>query len=278
LNGLARLLASLTDTDPARFWRIAFLIQALVVALGILAFMKGWLNRTEYVSMTHDMCRTDGLPITGKPSDDWGGLCYFRSENAQFIASGIRPKGVFIGDSHTAWWSVYDTRVFTKDIINRGLGGQTSGQVLLRFQQDVVSLHPAVAHIMIGTNDISGLIGPVSPEAYQANIRAMVELAEANGITVILGTIPPARAQQRRTGFNFLPWQPNLNRWLIAYGRERGVTVADYAAVLSASEGVIRPEFYKDDGVHLADKGYLAIYDTYRKALAEAEAKGASAH
>jgi lysophospholipase L1-like esterase len=256
--------------DLVRFWRAAFFLQALTLALVALAYSRDWLPWTTPVGMTDRPCREEGLPITGKPSDDWASLCLFRADNARIAASGMQPKAVFIGDSITEYWPYSDNRIFAPGIVNRGLGGQTSSHLLQRFPQDVVALRPAVVHILVGINDIAGLTGPVSPDTYQANIRAMVDIAQANGIRVILGTIPPAREFPWRPKLKPLPWQPDINRWLIAFAKERGLIIADYAEVLSAKEGLIRPEFYKD-AVHLNQRGYAAMYDVTLRALAASE-------
>jgi lysophospholipase L1-like esterase len=262
--------------QSARFWRIAFLAQALIVGLVILFYQRDWLPLTKPVGMTETPCRANGIPATGKAGDDWAGLCFFHADNARIKATGVRPRAVFIGDSHTAFWPLADSRLFAPEIINRGIGSQTSSQLLLRFEQDVVALRPDVVHILIGINDVAGLTGPISLDQYQANIRAMVDLAQANGIAVILATVPAAQMFPERQHIKPMPWQAQINRWLIALAEERGLTVADYAKVVNASEGVVRPEFYKD-AIHLNAQGYAAIYQTAQQALAEAEAKAKEA-
>jgi len=199
-------------------------------------------------------------------NNDWPWLCRFVQDNAALKA---RPTVVFMGDSITEGWLVRDPAMFTPGRIDRGISGQTTPQMLLRFWQDVIALKPKVVHIMAGTNDLAGNTGPNSPEGYRNNIRAMVDLARANRIAVILGSIPPAA----RFG-----WQPaveplrriaELNVWLKAYAAERHLVYADYHAVLATPEGAMKPEL-SPDGVHPNAAGYKLM-----RPIAEAALKAA---
>ena len=137
--------------------------------------------------------------------------------------------------------------------------------------KDVIALHPRVVHIMIGTNDIAGNTGPTSVAAYQANIRAMVDLARVNGVRVVLGSIPPAKRMDWRPGLEPAPRIAELNRWLRAFAAEQGLVYADYHGVLATPDGALRPELGKD-GVHPEAPGYALMRPIAERALAEAEA------
>lgn len=202
--------------------------------------------------------------------NDWAWLCRYRAENAAY---GVKnpARAVFIGDSITEGWARTDPALFTGGVVGRGLSGQTSPQILLRFWQDVIALHPRVVHIMIGTNDIAGNTGPTSVAAYQANIRAMVDLARVNGVRVVLGSIPPAKRMDWRPGLAPAPRIAELNQWLRAFAAERGLVFADYHSVLAAPDGGLRPELGKD-GVHPEAPGYALMRPIAERALAEAEA------
>lgn len=102
------------------------------------------------------------------------------------------PAVVFMGDSITENWLLGDPALFGTTRVNRGIGGQTTPQMLLRFRADVIALRPRAVHIMAGTNDIAGNTGPSTLLAVKNNLISMVELAKANGIEVLLGSIPPA--------------------------------------------------------------------------------------
>ena len=119
---------------------------------------------------------------------DYADLCHYKSDNAA-ILKGAQPKAVFMGDSITEGWRVGDPSLFTRGVIDRGISGQTSPQMLVRFYQDVVALHPRAVHIMAGTNDVAGNTGPSSPEDFKNNIRAMVDLASTHDIHVVLASI-----------------------------------------------------------------------------------------
>lgn len=196
---------------------------------------------------------------------DWGNLCRYRDDNLA-LQHGERPQVVFLGDSITEFWSIGDPDLFTAGLVNRGISGQTSSQMLVRFWADVVALQPAAVHIMAGTNDMAENTGYVSDEAYQANIMAMAALARSQGIEVILSSIPPAG--------NF-GWRPELkpaeriavlNAWLEAYAAETGAVYVDYHSLLS-TDGQSMSGDFTHDAVHPHRAGYATIRDTAREAI-----------
>mgnify|MGYP000520546527 CR=1 FL=1 len=135
-----------------------------------------------------------------RQAKDWPDLCRYVAENAQVQASAIRPRVIFLGDSITENWKIADPSLFSASVLDRGIGGQTTPQILLRFYQDVVALRPKVVHIMAGTNDISGNTGATTDEAIVHNIRAMIDIAEANDIRTILASITPSKQFVARPG------------------------------------------------------------------------------
>jgi lysophospholipase L1-like esterase len=198
-------------------------------------------------------------------SRDWPNLCRYRAANAALPRA---PRVVFIGDSITEGWVGNDRQLFTDTVIGRGISGQTTPQILLRFYQDVIRLHPQVVHIMAGTNDLAGNTGPSIEQAVKDNVMAMVQLAHANKIRVVLASIPPA---------SFFPWRPGmrpaaeivaLNTWLRRYALESGSRYADYYKILVDSEGGFRPE-YSYDGVHPNHEGYLLMRPIALSAIAK---------
>ena len=191
-------------------------------------------------------------------SNDWPALCQYRDANAAVLASGERTDVVFVGDSITEFWMVADPDFFTGGVVGRGISGQTSPQVLLRFYADVVRLRPRLVHILCGGNDIAGNTGPTVPEDYHANISAMIDIAQANGIAVVLGVLPPAKAFAWVPTVDPVPWVLKLNAWLEQTARDRGVALADYRPALAGADGTIRPD-YTRDGVHPVSAGYAAM-------------------
>lgn len=188
---------------------------------------------------------------------DWPDLCHYRAENA---SKDHAPDIVFVGDSITELWGVADPIAFSGRIANRGISGQTSAQLLLRFYSDVVALHPARVHILVGTNDVAGNTGPTSLRAYQNNMIAMVELARANNIKVIIGAVPPASRFWWAPGYHPAETLKLLNTWLASYCREEKITFVNYYDALTDGAGAFRPDL-SNDGVHPNTKGY-AIMET----------------
>lgn len=200
-----------------------------------------------------------------RAATDWAGLCRFRTDNARVVA-GERPRVVLMGDSITENWSMADPGFFTRGIVNRGIGGQTSAQMLVRFRADVVALRPAAVHILAGTNDIAGNGGPTSPQDFRNNIQSMVELARANGIRVILGAIPPADQFTWRPGMKPAPVISAQNDWLRQYAGRNGLGFIDYHAALVGPRQELRAEL-GNDGVHPNRAGYLVMRKLAEDAL-----------
>lgn len=188
---------------------------------------------------------------------DFANLCRYKADSAA-ISQGPRPRVVFMGDSITEGWSVGDASLFAAGVVNRGIGGQTSPQMLLRFYQDVIALRPSVVHIMAGTNDLAANTGPSSPEDYKNNIRAMVDLAQANKIKVILASIPPADRFMWRPDLQPAEQVRQLNDWLRQFAKERKLVFADYYTQLATPDGAMIPAL-GNDGVHPNTDGYAAM-------------------
>jgi lysophospholipase L1-like esterase len=201
--------------------------------------------------------------------EDWAWLARYQTENARILATGLRPDVVFMGDSITQGWIDKAPAFFRAGLVDRGIGGQTTPQMVLRFRQDVIDLHPRAVHIMGGTNDIAGNTGPMSLAQTQANIMTMAELAKLHGVRVILASIPPAA--------NF-PWKPGvetvskiavLNAWIKAYAAQTGAVYADYTAVLDDGHGAMKPGL-SVEGVHPTARGYAVMAPVAEQAVTSA--------
>jgi lysophospholipase L1-like esterase len=190
-----------------------------------------------------------------RAAQDWPGLCRFREANAAVLASHVAPKVVFMGDSITENWGMADPGLFDANVINRGISGQTTAQMLVRFQADVIALRPKMVHILAGTNDVAGNGGPTSPQDFKNNIMSMVELAKANGITVILGSIPPAAAFPWRPEVKPVPTIKELNVWLRDYAARQRLRFIDYYKELVGTSGELKAAL-GNDGVHPNRSGY----------------------
>ena len=186
---------------------------------------------------------------------DFAALCRYRADDAALLAANTPVRTVFMGDSITEGWLNGDPSLFTNGTIDRGISGQTTPQMLLRFRQDVIALHPAVVHIMAGTNDIAGNTGPATLDSILGNITSMGELAEAHHIRVVIASVLPVYSY---------PWQPDLrpaatirtlNALLRGLTRAHHWGYVDYYAALTNEQGGI-DAVYAGDGVHPSPAGY----------------------
>lgn len=203
---------------------------------------------------------------------DWANLCRFSAANATVAASGERPQVVFMGDSITENWLLGDSALFDAAHVNRGIGGQTTPQMLLRFRADVIALRPQAVHLMAGTNDIAGNTGPATLQDVKNNLMSMVELARAHDIKVLLGSIPPAGAFSWKPEIDPRPFIAELNQWLREYAAAEGLVYIDYHTPLATPDGALRPEL-GNDGVHPNRAGYAVMrsaLDTQLAALLQA--------
>ncbi|USI72758.1 SGNH/GDSL hydrolase family protein [Sphingomonas morindae] len=200
---------------------------------------------------------------------DFGQLCRYAEANRALRATGERPRVVFMGDSITDNWINLDPGFWSEGRVDRGVSGQTTAQMLVRFRQDVIDLKPRAVHIMAGTNDIAGNTGAATLETVEERIETMAELARLHGITVILASVPPAAA---------FPWSPDkqpvpeilaLNRWLRGYAKANRFTYVDYYAALATADGAMRPGL-ASDGVHPTAAGYAVMAPLARAAIARA--------
>lgn len=198
---------------------------------------------------------------------DWAGLCRFHHDNRSLRAAAERPRVVFMGDSITENWALADPGFFKGGLVNRGISAQTTAQMLLRFRADVIALRPAAVHILAGTNDVAGNNGPTSPPDFQNNIESMVELAEAHGIRVILGSIPPAASFTWRPGMQPGPRIRELNEWLRSYAARKGLGYVDYYSALAGPAGELRAAL-ANEGVHPNRDGYVVMRRLAEAALA----------
>ncbi len=200
---------------------------------------------------------------------DWAELCHYRSANE--AAVDRVPAAVFIGDSITSRWQLGKPAFLPAGVINRGISGQTSPQILLRFYPDAVALKPRIVHVMAGYNDIAGNTGPNRPGDFKNNIRAIADIAKANRIALVIGSLTPSKLRRRGIHGNPAPRIVELNRWLQEFARERGLVYANYHAVLVDGEGGMQLRYSRDD-LHPNAAGYAAMWPVAEAALVRAAA------
>ena len=212
-----------------------------------------------------------GAQQTG--SQDWPNLARYRAENAALppAAPGVQ-RVVFFGDSITdAWGRREGTGVFFpgEPYVNRGISGQTTPQMLLRFQQDVVHLHPAAVVILAGTNDVAGNTGPSTQEMIEDNYTSMADIAKQNGIKVVFGSITPAYAYPWKPGVQPVERIRELNQWLRNFCSHNGFVYLDYYSSMADEKGAMLPGL-SSDGVHPTEKGYAVMAPLAERAIAQA--------
>jgi len=184
---------------------------------------------------------------------DWAFLERYRQANASLKPDASRV--VFMGDSITEMWGQQPFIADNPHYAGRGIGGQTTLQMLVRFRADVISLKPKLVHIMAGTNDVAGNNGPESDSDIEGAIQSMVELALANHVKVVLASIPPAADFKWHPGLNPTPRIREINAWLKAYATRAGVTYVDYWQALATESGALEPDL-SPDGVHPNAQGF----------------------
>ena len=203
--------------------------------------------------------------------NDWANLSRYRQANAQL--GDPKPgedRVVFLGNSITDGWAKYFPDMFPgKPYVGRGISGQTTPQMLVRFRQDVVALKPKVVVILAGTNDIAGNTGPSTLEMIEDNLASMAEVAKANGIKVVLSSVLPV--------YDY-PWKPGvapalkivaLNDWMKKYAAANGAVYLDYHSAMKDARNGLPPELAKD-GVHPTEAGYRIMARLAQQAIDEA--------
>ena len=209
-------------------------------------------------------------------TDDFGQLARYREANAALAPPEAgESRVVFLGDSITDYWKLPD--YFPgKPYINRGIDGQTTPEMLVRFRQDVIDVHPKVLVVLAGTNDIAGVTGRTSNEAIEANYASMAELAHAHRIRVVFASILPVHnyTHDAEESFALRPRERilALNKWLKDYCAKNGFVYLDYFSALVDDRGMLKRAL-ADDGLHPTDAGYKIMASLAEKAIQKALAE-----
>ena len=192
-----------------------------------------------------------------QPSHDWAKFGTYAQQNAELKAAQMRVSVVFYGNSITQIWYELRPEFFTSNgFVGRGIGGQTSSELLVRFRQDVIDLHPQTAVILCGVNDIAQNNGIISLEHIVGNIISMCELAQVNGIRPVLCSPLPARSFYWHPAITDVPQKISALKDLIqAYAESHGILYVDYYSAMVDRDGGLRPGL-SDDEVHPTPAGY----------------------
>ncbi|MDT7781075.1 MAG: hypothetical protein QOC99_3587 [Acidobacteriota bacterium] len=211
---------------------------------------------------------------------DWPALSRYREDNTKVAPPAKDEKRVvFMGDSITDGWDDprYGGFFPGKPYIDRGISGQTTPQMLIRFRPDVLALKPRVVVILAGTNDLAGNTGPSTLEAIEGNLASMAELAYSNDIRVVLSSILPVSDYAKtRDGkpINRTAQRPPekikaLNEWMKNYAAAHGSTYLDYYTAMTDDKGFLKDEL-SEDGLHPNAKGYAVMAPLAEQAIAAA--------
>ena len=211
------------------------------------------------------------IGLTTVKAQDWAELNRFKEANKELPApTEGEPRIVFMGNSITIGWLNLRPEFFAdKPYVNRGISGQTTPQMLVRFRQDVIDLQPEVVVLLAGTNDIAGNTGPSTLEMIMDNIKGMAEMAHANGIKVILSSTLPAYDYPWKPGMNPSGKIIELNKMIKAYAEDMGHIYLDYfSAMVDERNGL--PKKYAEDEVHPTVAGYKVMEPLVEAAIAKA--------
>lgn len=238
--------------------------QILLFLVSVLFFMAPAVNAQQPMSDYEKM-------IYERNKVDWPFLNRYRDDNIKLgLPAAGEKRVVFMGNSITEGWKYLSPDFFSgRPYICRGISGQTTPQMLVRFRPDVIALKPEVVVILAGINDIAGNTGPASLEMIGDNIASMSELAKAHGIKVVLSSVLPA--------YDF-PWNPGvypaekiilLNKWIKEYALDNGFHYIDYYSTMVDERKGLKPEFTAD-GVHPNTAGYKVMGHLAEKEIAKA--------
>lgn len=195
-----------------------------------------------------------GLCGTARAQAEWANFARYEEANAQVTS---RPRAVFMGDSITDGWYRQDPEFFTSNnFLGRGISGQVTSQMLVRFRRDVISHRPKYVVFLGGINDIAGNKGEISVEDTFNNIVSMVELAKANRIKPILCLVfPTTTISWRKEVEDPLSKVNELNSLISGYGKANRIPVVEYLSGVDKSSGRL-PEEYSKDSIHPNLEGY----------------------
>ena len=222
-------------------------INKLILTVVFIAFTTAT-NGQELIQAGKydDLMSAPEIAIAGGGSlIDWANMNFYKDSNDKLKKITDTNRVVFMGNSITQGWSHFNASFFKNNpFVNRGIGGQTSPQMLVRFRTDVVNLNPKAVVIMAGTNDIAGNTGLISIENTAENIFSMAEIAMANNITVYICSVLPAIEFLWSPGLEPASKIVKLNSILKSYCEENGLTYVDYyAAMVDADGGLKVPEY-----------------------------------
>jgi len=249
------------------------LLVAVAIVLGTFAYAAAQPSATDCAEVKTQLTRAQTR------LNDWPQLARYHDENTKTVAPlKNEARVVFMGDSITDSWDdpKYGGFFPGRPYIDRGISGQTTPQMLLRFRADVIALHPGVVVILAGTNDLAGNTGPMTLEATEDNLMSMAELARENRIHVVLASVLPVSDYETRDGKPIIRTTQRapdkikaLNAWMKQYAVANKLTYLDYYSAMMDVHGFLREEL-SEDGLHPNAKGYAVMAPLAEQSIAKA--------
>lgn len=257
--------------------KIKVFITAILIVLGC-TFMQAQNNPQDgkQTTIIRQKPTAEQMEAFRKAMDerlrnDWASLSRYRDDNSKIGVPGTNEKRViFLGNSITDFWITTMPEFFAgKSYIDRGISGQTTSQMLIRFRQDVVDLKPRVVVILAGINDINGNTGPSTLEMIEDNIKSMTELAKANNIDVVLSSVLPCDSIYVRPDLHPAERVVQLNEWIKKYANGKKCGYIDYFSSLADEKKGLKKE-YTNDGIHPNKAGCLVMAPLAESAINKA--------
>jgi lysophospholipase L1-like esterase len=256
-----------------KIFRHALLLCAIIVQLHLSSASGQNTSQPDSMNKSNlsDQKTQEEKSIELKLKNDWANLDRFREDNLRLgEPSSNEARVVFMGNSITEGWKDLCPEFFSgRPYINRGISGQTTPQMLVRFRPDVINLKPKVVVILAGTNDIAGNTGPSTLEMIEDNIESMVDLSEANGIKVVICSVLPAIDYWWNPGVEPAEKIVALNEWLRKYAASKKITYVDFYSHMVDNQKGLKSE-YSEDGVHPNKKGYQVMEPLVDEAISRA--------
>lgn len=221
------------------------------------------------------ICAVVAISGIDAKAQDWPNLNKYQDENIKLLSEAHqRNRVVFMGNSITELWKITDPEFFeaNKNFIDRGISGQTTPQMLLRFRQDVISLRPAIVIILAGTNDIAGNTGPATLEQIFGNIQSMAQLAQVYHIKVVLSSVLPVYDYPWKKGLQPAAKIVALNTMLKSFALNNGLYYVDYHTLMKDENDGMR-EGLAADGVHPNKVGYIIMEKALQYVLKNIESR-----
>ena len=256
-------------------------VIAVVVSLSSIAWAQAPPAAQVTAPPAAPNCQELATALRGVASNDarlkdWPNLARYREDNRRASSAGAVDV-VFMGDSITDSWQQPRFNFFPgKHYVDRGISGQTTPQMLVRFRADVLNLKPKAVVILAGTNDIAGNTGPMTDEEIEGNLASMSELASANGVKVVLASITPV-GEYHLANPRAIPQTSQrpmtrivaINLWMRDYAAARGYVYLDYFSAMTDAAGLLKAEFSTDD-LHPNAAGYAVMAPLAEAAIAKA--------